>query len=92
VELTGFEPVTPSLRKMRSDPSDQGKRPLLVGLWGGCGPSDVRHGETWQRDAISLRSVQLDQGQATPSAFAAVLSFMTRRRSFPGTAWKSWCW
>jgi len=26
VELTGFEPVTPSLRKMRSNPCDQGKQ------------------------------------------------------------------
>ena len=26
MELTGFEPAAPSLRKMRSKPSDQGKR------------------------------------------------------------------
>jgi hypothetical protein len=35
VELTGFEPVTPSLRNMRSKPSDQGKRYSVTGLW--CG-------------------------------------------------------
>jgi hypothetical protein len=39
VELTGFEPVTPSLRKMQSDASDQGKRLDLACLWRGCGPS-----------------------------------------------------
>ena len=33
MELTGFEPVTPSLRKMRSKPSDQGKRQGLAVLW-----------------------------------------------------------
>ena len=47
MELAGFEPVTPSLRKMRSKPSDQGKRPCLVGLWGGRGASDVMHREMW---------------------------------------------
>ena len=47
MELTGFEPVTPSLRKMRSKPSDQRKRHLLAGLWVGCGASDVRRGEAW---------------------------------------------
>jgi len=31
VELTGFEPVAPSLRKMRSKRSDQGKR-LSMGV------------------------------------------------------------
>jgi hypothetical protein len=46
VELTGFEPVTPSLRKMRSKRSDQAKRPPIQGLWGGCGASDVSPGET----------------------------------------------
>jgi len=46
VELTGFEPVTPSLRRMWSEPSDQGKRRSTICLWGGCGASDVRHGET----------------------------------------------
>jgi hypothetical protein len=35
----------PLLRTMRSKPSDQGKRSLFPGLWGGCGPSDVRCGE-----------------------------------------------
>ena len=53
VELTGFEPVTPSLRKMRSNRFDQGTRLALVGLWGGCGPSDVRGGETW-RDLMTV--------------------------------------
>jgi hypothetical protein len=47
VELTGFEPVTPSLRKMRSKPYDQGKRPPVAGLWSGCGASDVMHREMW---------------------------------------------
>jgi hypothetical protein len=42
VELTGFEPVTPSLRKMRSDRCDQGKQVSDTGLWGGCGVNDVR--------------------------------------------------
>ena len=46
VELTGFEPVTPSLRKMWSNTSDQGKRLPLTGLWSGCGTSDVRPRET----------------------------------------------
>ena len=45
VELTGFEPVAPSLRKMRSNARDQGKRCALRVLWGACGPSDVRRGE-----------------------------------------------
>ena len=48
MELAGFEPVTPSLRKMQSKPSDQGKRLDLVGLWRGCGTSHVRQGETSQ--------------------------------------------
>ena len=47
VELTGFEPVTPSLRKMQSNHSDQGKRPPIPGLWSVCGASVVRHRETW---------------------------------------------
>jgi len=46
VELTGFEPVTPSLRKMRSNRADQGKRYALAGLWRDCGASGVRRGET----------------------------------------------
>jgi hypothetical protein len=46
VELTGFEPVTPSLRKMRSKRCDQGERPSCTSLWGGCGASDVRQGKT----------------------------------------------
>ena len=37
VELTGLEPVTPSLRKMRSKVSDQGIRHAPAVLWGGCG-------------------------------------------------------
>jgi hypothetical protein len=47
VELTGFEPVTPSLRKMRSKRSDQGKRLPFAGLWASCGASDVRRCEAW---------------------------------------------
>jgi len=46
VNLTGFEPVTPSLRKMQSKPSDQEKRHPIPGLWRGCGTSVVRHRET----------------------------------------------
>jgi hypothetical protein len=46
VELTGFEPGAPSLRKMRSKRSDQGKRHVFTVLWRGCGTSDVRHRET----------------------------------------------
>jgi hypothetical protein len=42
VELGGFEPPTPSLRKMRSKPYDQGEWRASKVLWGGCGPSDVR--------------------------------------------------
>jgi hypothetical protein len=34
VELTGFEPVTPSLRKMRSNRSDQVFQYALDSLWG----------------------------------------------------------
>jgi len=45
VELTGFEPVTPSLRKMQSNSFDQGFHGSLVGLWDGCGASDVRQRE-----------------------------------------------
>ena len=47
MELTGFEPVTPSLRKMRSKRCDQAIQHMLTGLWGGCGASDVRRRETW---------------------------------------------
>jgi len=47
VELTGFEPVTPSLRKMWSKRCYQATRRASVVLWGGCGPRDVRPGETW---------------------------------------------
>ena len=45
VELTGFEPVTPSLRKMWSEPPDQGKWHRISRLWGGCGASHVRQRE-----------------------------------------------
>jgi hypothetical protein len=45
VELTGFEPVTPSLRKMGSARSDQGKQRPSADLWGGSGASHVRQGE-----------------------------------------------
>jgi len=45
VELTGFEPVTPSLRKMRSNGVDLGQRHPQSGLWGGCGASDVMQRE-----------------------------------------------
>jgi hypothetical protein len=45
VELTGFEPVIPSLRTMQSNLSDQGKQHRITGLWGGCGASDVRQCE-----------------------------------------------
>lgn len=41
-----------------------------------------------RRGGSRLASVQ---GQSTPSAFAAVLSFRTRRWSWPGSGWKSWC-
>jgi len=46
VELAGFEPAAFSLRKMRSNRSDQGKRYALAGLWRDCGASGVRRGET----------------------------------------------
>ena len=46
-ELTGFEPVTPSLRKMWSDRSDQGIWRARAALWGGGGTSDLRHRESW---------------------------------------------
>jgi hypothetical protein len=45
VELRGFEPLTPSLRKMWSKSSEQGKRHQFSGLWSGCGASHVRHRE-----------------------------------------------
>ena len=45
VELTGFEPVTPSLRKIRSKTSDQEKRYVIAVLWSGCGAIPVRQGE-----------------------------------------------
>ena len=45
MELTGFEPVTPSLRKMRSNRFDQGTWPSTPGLWPGCGASHVRQRE-----------------------------------------------
>jgi len=41
VELTGFEPVAPSLRKVRSKLSDQGKRLSISVLWRGCGTRDA---------------------------------------------------
>jgi len=44
VELTGFEPVTPSLRKMRSDSCDQEKQNAVAGVWRVCGTSVVRLG------------------------------------------------
>ena len=47
MELTGFEPVTPSLRKMRSKRPDQGKQPSIAGLGGCRGASDVRLREAW---------------------------------------------
>jgi hypothetical protein len=58
VELTGFEPVAPSLRKMRSKPSDQGKRRPFAVLWRGCGTGVVRHRETLKYgfDAAALIS------------------------------------
>jgi hypothetical protein len=46
MELAGFEPAAPSLRKMRSKPSDQGELPLIPGLWSSCGASHVRRRET----------------------------------------------
>ena len=54
MELTGFEPVTPSLRKMRSKRSDQGKRRALRVSWGGCGANEVRQRKTCQGDPTSL--------------------------------------
>jgi hypothetical protein len=45
VELTGFEPVTPSLLKMRSNRADLEKQGPLKALWGGCGANDVRRGK-----------------------------------------------
>jgi hypothetical protein len=45
VEVTGFEPVTTSLRKTRLKPSDQGKRHASGVLWRGCGASGVRFRE-----------------------------------------------
>ena len=46
MELTGFEPVTSSLRKMQSKPSDQEIWLKIAVLWRGCGTSHVRRGET----------------------------------------------
>jgi hypothetical protein len=46
VELTGFEPVTPSLRKMRSKRSDQAFQGEIAVLWRGCGTSHARCRET----------------------------------------------
>jgi len=45
VELTGFEPVAPSLRKMWSKRCDEGKQGVLKALWRGCGTSGVRQRE-----------------------------------------------
>jgi len=45
VELTGFEPVTPSLRTMRSKRRYQGEHFVRVGLWRGCGTSGVNSTE-----------------------------------------------
>ena len=45
MELTGFEPPTPSLRKMRSKPSDQGERTpmqFVERLWGERRGEEVR--------------------------------------------------
>ena len=49
VELTGFEPVAPSLRKTRTKRCDLGFQAHLRVLWRGCGTSDVRRRETRQR-------------------------------------------
>ena len=46
MELAGFEPAAPSLRKMWSKLCDQGKWQAQTRLWGGCGASEVRNGET----------------------------------------------
>jgi len=46
VELTGFEPVTPALRKMWSKRCDQELLRVTAGLWGSCGASDVIPSET----------------------------------------------
>ena len=71
VELTGFEPVAPSLRKMRSNTCDQGKRQPLAGLWGGCGTSGVRHRETSSDETATppprqARRRRLIETHATP--------------------------
>jgi len=46
VELTGFEPVTPSLRKMPSQRCDQGVCSHSGSLGRGSGTSVARPGET----------------------------------------------
>ena len=47
MELIGFEPTTPSLRKMWSKRCDQAIQPSVTGLWGDCGASDVRLRQAW---------------------------------------------
>jgi len=72
VELTGFEPVTPSLRKMWSKPSDQGKQPTSAVLWRGCGTSQVRPRETRpdgvKSGASNARPIRGPSGGNAPQA------------------------
>ena len=79
VELTGFEPVAPSLRKMWSKPSDQGKRAQFWVLWHGCGASDGRRGETLTVCA-SRRTTFLNAGFPSPAGPAPLCHRVSARR------------
>lgn len=67
MELTRIEPAPPSLRKMWSNRSDERKRQPMTVLWGGCGPSHVRPGETCS-DTVSSCEIKeivtMKRGQA----------------------------
>jgi hypothetical protein len=74
VELGGFEPPTPSLRKMQSNHSDQGKRRPFTVLWRGCGTGHVRQREIWH-DSVTAAS-------STPLAAALTPDRSTRWRCY----------
>lgn len=56
MERGGFEPPTPSWRKMHSDRCDLGKRLALRVLWSGCGANDDHDWSTAETGVAHLVS------------------------------------
>jgi len=54
--------VTPSLRTMRSEPSDQGKRRPISVLWRDCGTSKVRRGGLSQPEPGGCPALSIGAG------------------------------